>query len=308
MRTVVLGDLVTDIVLTSSRSLRTGTDVAGTVRFRQGGSAANTARVLASLGMPTALVTGLGRDAAGNALARYMAECGVSVYGPRLQASTGRLGVIVEASGERSFVADRGAITLLRAEHLREVWFKAAALLHLPVYSLLDDGLGAAGERAAALVRRQGGVISVDLSSAGFIRDAGVRRVIERIARTKPAVLFANDEERAAVTSAPEALLALAPLVVLKHGGLGATAFTRGTRTDVPAEGTAVTDTTGAGDAFDAGFLAAWLPDRRASSVATAIAAGHVAALAEVTRHRMEFDLALLLPEKRPEPAEEASS
>ncbi len=288
---VVLGDLVTDVVLTPSRALRTGTDVTGTVRFRQGGSAATTARVLAGLGVATTLVTALGRDEAGDALEAYMTRSGVSVCSIRVAAGTGRLGVVVEPSGERSFVADRGAILSLRGRHLRREWFRGVAVLHLPVYSLLPDELGDAGERAARLAREEGARLSVDLSSAGFIEDAG-GQVAERIGRIRPDLLFANDDERAALGSPANRLLDLAPVVVLKRGGAGATLCRRGREpVTVPARRAKVADSTGAGDAFDAGFLAAWLA--RSSSLVEAVRAGHHAASRELTGRRAEFELEL---------------
>ena len=61
-RVVVLGDLMVDVVLTPGRRLEVGTDVPGRVGLRQGGSAANTARWLARLGVRTTLVCAVGRD------------------------------------------------------------------------------------------------------------------------------------------------------------------------------------------------------------------------------------------------------
>lgn len=179
-------------------------------------------------------------------------------------ARTGRLGVIVEPSGERTFVADRGAMLRLRPRHLRARWFAGAQLLHLPAYSMLGEGLAATSRRAAGLAHASGGRVSVDLASAGFLEDYGVDAVLETVAAVAPDVILANEAETSTVVRGSHAglLLDLAPLVVLKLGRRGAAilgrAFPR--EVGVAARRRTVADTTGAGDGFDAGFLAAWLP------------------------------------------------
>jgi ribokinase len=306
-RAVVLGDLILDVVLAPSRSLRSGTDVSGRVAFRQGGSAATTSRVFVQVGLDTSLVTALGPDGLGDALARYMGSCGVEVRAARIAGSfTGRMGVMVETSGERTFVADRGAMLRLRPRHLRTAWFKGADLLHVPAYSMLGDGLAATSIRAAALVRQGGAKVSIDLSSAGFLEDFGVENVLQTAAEMRPDVILANQAETVAAARGRQAgvLLELAPIVVLKRGASGASVLARSLPGEivVPARQRRVADSTGAGDGFNGGFLAVWLRDELAglrpdaASLARAVRAGHLAAAREVGSRRVEFKVGDLLP------------
>ncbi|HEX5466340.1 MAG TPA: carbohydrate kinase family protein [Candidatus Limnocylindrales bacterium] len=312
-RAVVLGDLVLDVVLSPDEPLRRGTDVSGRVQLRQGGSAATTARWLARSGVPTALVTAVGRDEIGRRLVAVLQGVGVEVRATTLAgAGTGRLGVVLEADGERSFVADRGAILLLSPRHLRAAWFRGSGLLHLPAYSLLAEPLAGAALAAEAWVSRGGGAVSVDLASAGFLDRFGPGAVLDRVAGLRPAVILATAEESAAALggAGPERLLELAPLVVVKEGAAGARALRRDRR-PVAVRGRVIRlrDSTGAGDAFDAGFLAAWLrsggrehgagqdAERRGSrsspdteGLRRWLRAGQAAARGEVTGRRLILD------------------
>ena len=82
-------------------------------------------------------------------------------------ARTARIGMLVDAAGERSFVADRGAADLLEPGDLRPAWFAGAGVLHLPAYSLLRIAAGRrGGPRAIDLARAAGAAVSVDLASA----------------------------------------------------------------------------------------------------------------------------------------------
>jgi sugar/nucleoside kinase (ribokinase family) len=78
-------------------------------------------------------------------------------------------------------------------------------------------------------------------------------------------VLFANEAEAAAMAgtddlgSTLERLAGFCPCVVIKRGGAGAAGIRDGVVVEVPAEPVDVIDTTGAGDCFNAGFLAGWL-------------------------------------------------
>jgi len=117
-----------------NRPLESGTDVPGRVAFRQGGSAANTARWLARLGARTSLVAAVGRDPAGRALVDAIRSDGVVARVVRVpRVATGRIGVVVSPDGERAFVADRGAADHLSPADLRPEWFRGAAIVHVPV-------------------------------------------------------------------------------------------------------------------------------------------------------------------------------
>jgi sugar/nucleoside kinase (ribokinase family) len=305
-RIAVLGDLVLDVVLTPARALESGTDVPGRVSLRQGGSAATTAIWVARLGGRSSLITSIGRDAAGRSLVAAVEAEGARVRAVRRPgARTGRIGVIVAPGGERSFVADRGAADLLAAEDVRPTWLSAIDLLHLPLYSLLPEVLGAAARRAADLARAGGALVSVDLASAGPIEATGRRAVLTRLESVRPDLLFATvAEARTLLAGGPaERLLDLAAVAVVKRGGHGATVLARApagdgdrSRFDVATRRLEVPDTTGAGDAFDAGFLVAWVPARRegvpmTTALHRSAVAGHRAAARHLSGSRPELAL-----------------
>jgi len=290
-RLLVLGDLVVDVVLAPARVLARGTDVPGRVELRQGGSAASTARWLARLGARSTLVTAVGRDREGRALVDALRRDRVAVLVSRVAgAPTGRIGVVVAADGERSFVADRGAADRLVPGSLRASWFAGLDGLHLPVYSLLGDPLGLAGRRAIELARAKGVPLSLDLSSTGPLMAGGRRRAGALVRDARPDLLFATAAEARALIGAGrplEDLLAFAPAAIVKRGREGATVLVeqdgRRRRFAVAARRIAAADTTGAGDAFDAGALVVWASAppaerRRAALLRRAALAGHRAA------------------------------
>jgi sugar/nucleoside kinase (ribokinase family) len=220
--------------------------------------------------MHPSLVCAVGRDATGRALVATMTAAGVDVRAVRVPgAATGRIGVLVEPGGERSFVTERGAALRLRPEDLRSEWFAGAAAVHLPAYSLLDQPLGLAGMAAAKLGHEAGALVTVDLSSSAPLLAHGRRAALRLIEDASPDLLFATRDEARALVGAKrdERLLDLAPAAVVKRGRKGATVLLREGRGRIQLE-VATTpvrapDTTGAGDAFDAGFLAGWLEARR---------------------------------------------
>jgi sugar/nucleoside kinase (ribokinase family) len=299
---VVLGDLALDVVLAPARPLERGTDVPGVVRIHQGGSAANTARWLARLGVRTTLVCAVGRDGPGRALVAALRADGVEVRAARpVGARTARIGMLVDDAGERSFVADRAAADLLAPDDLRPAWFVGAGALHLPAYSLIGSPLGDAGRRAVDLARAAGASVSVDLASAAPLLAGGRRGAHRLIAEAGPDVLFTTAAEAAAFLGAGEldGLLRHAPVAVVKRGAGGATLLVRAAsgpavRIEVATQPLAAADTTGAGDAFDAGFVAAWLALDRSTApgaLRRAVMAGHRAAARQVAVPRVELAL-----------------
>lgn len=305
-RIVVVGDLVLDVVLAPERAIESGSDVPGRVTLTQGGSAANTARWLGRLGARASLVGAVGRDATGRALVETLRADGVTPRVVRVAGErTGRIGVFVTPGGERSFVQDRAAALRLLPDDLRPAWFARADLVHVPMYSLLGEPLGAAGRRAIELGRASGARISSDLSSIVPLL-AGGRDAARSLVRAIDAdLLFANSSEAAAFlgTTTTDGLLDFAAIAVIKRGGQGVTVLARGSspgdpplRFEVATRSVVVVDTTGAGDAFTAGFLVGWFAAQAAGhppagSLQRAALAGHRAAGRQVTTPRPELSI-----------------
>lgn len=298
-----MGDLVLDVIVAPARPLESATDVAGRVSFVQGGSAATTARWLARLGAETTLISAVGRDATGRALVGAVHSDGVTVRAVRVAgASTARIAVLVAPDGERSFVPDRGAADRLQPGDLKPAWFAGAQAVHLPVYSLLGSPIGDAGRRAIDLGRAAGAAISLDLASFGPLLAQGRAAANELIASVAPDILFATASEASAfLGGAPlDRLLEPAAIAVIKRGPKGATVLARegdgSIRFEVATTPVAATDTTGAGDAFDAGFLVGWFAARAAgkslpAALHRATLAGHRAAARQLAARRPELTI-----------------
>jgi sugar/nucleoside kinase (ribokinase family) len=292
-----------DVVLAPDRPLESGTDVPGRVALVQGGSAANTARWLGRLGARVTLVASVGRDPVGRALVDAVRADKVTARIARVAGTpTGRIGVVVTPGGERSFVADRGAADLLRPEDLKPAWFGGVDALHMPVYSLLGEPLASAGRRAIELARAAGGLVSVDLASIGPLLGRGRRVARQLVADAAPDVLFATATEAEALLGrySVEGLLEFAPRAVVKRGAKGATVMARDggdrLRFEVATERLVASDSTGAGDAFDAGFLVGWFAASDAghalpATMRRAALAGHRAAARQLSVRRPELPL-----------------
>ncbi len=175
-RLVALGDLLLDVVVTPERPIERGTDVPGTLAFRRGGSAANTAATFAHIGGRASLITSVGDDFwAGRLLSALRAD-GVRVHAARQHGNSGRLAALIGEHGERSFVTQRGVADAVDRDDVEARWLRGADVLHVPAYSLFGQPIGAAALHAAELARAAGALVSTDLSSQGPLLEFGVRR------------------------------------------------------------------------------------------------------------------------------------
>jgi sugar/nucleoside kinase (ribokinase family) len=312
---VALGDLLLDVVVAPARIIQRGTDVPGTITFRRGGSAANTSAAFALMGGTASLITSLGSDAWVGRLVSSLRDDGVHVHAVRVEGPSGRLVAIVDARGERSFITQRGVADALRPTDIKPSWLRRADVLHVPAYSMFAEPIGAASLEAGRLAREAGLLISSDLSSKGPLESFGIRTAKARLRTLGPDILFANRDEAAALlrqtgVRAWSRLLDLSRLVVVKDGDAGCRVLYRPNATettdsdrhlDVAAERIGHIDSTGAGDAFAAGFLFSLIESgrtdpRRASWSAGALRkaalAGHRTAAAALRRRRPEIRLA----------------
>lgn len=247
-----IGQVVLDVTVAPQGQLRLDDDQEASISMAGGGQAANFCAWAAALGERVRLITRVGDDDLGRRLVAELEAAGVEVCAVVAPEPTGTIAVLLGPEGERTFARQPGASIGLRPEDLREEWFGGVGLLHVPGYSLYQDPISLAARRAIDLVRRGGGLISVDLSSPAGIRQFGGARLAYDLAVLRPELLFATESE-ASELGVP--LEGLAKVPVLKQGERGVRVFTR----VVPAPVVEVVDGNGAGDAFAAAFCAAYV-------------------------------------------------
>lgn len=283
---VLVGDVMTDILVRMAGPIRRGTDQRAQIMTLPGGSGANQAAWLASAGVPVRLAARVGA-ADRDALAAGFAAAGIE---PRLSPDpenpTGALVCLVEPDGQRSFLSSRGANAALDAHALPPALLDGASALHISGYALLTEPSRAALVSLMAEARARNLPVSIDPGSSGFLAELTLPVFFEAIAGAD--ALFPNEDEAALLAGSDDVSRQIAslhthvPLVVLKRGGEGAIAAPRGAPpVFVAAPPGEVRDTTGAGDAFFAGFLAA---RRAGGDLEAALASGNAMAARAVAR------------------------
>ena len=291
---LVSGDVINDVLVETSGPFTPGDDNPAVIRTRPGGSAANQAAWMAALGLDVAFAGRVGAQDADfhrRELARFGVEPHLAIDE---SAATGAIVVLVGPDGERTMITDRGANLRLRPADVPAALLDATALLHLTGYSFFDPRTREVALGLLGAARRRGVPFTIDPGSAAFL---GTLEPGAFVNWTRgAAVCFPNRDEAAVLTAAagaakhpgaeetgPAAMAALLSgyygAVVIKLGAHGAVVAAPGTTpVRVAAQPALVRDTTGAGDAFCAGFLAAWLTG--APPAAAAASGGRAAALA----------------------------
>lgn len=279
MSVLIIGDVMRDILVKPEGAVVIGADRRAAIQMMPGGSAANQAVWLAAEGIQTTFAGRVGRADLVEQT-RLFADAGVApVLACDDEIPTGTLVVLIAPDGERSFLTDRGANDRLCRADLPDSLLDGARLVHVSGYSLFD-----AGPRAAILalldeVRLRAIPFSVDPGSHSFLTEAGAESFLRWTDGAR--IAFPNAEEAAVLagTDDPETQLdRLAQsfaVVVIKRGGEGAIAAAGSRRWRAPARVMNPVDTSGAGDAFAAAFLAAHLRDEPIdAALARAVEAG----------------------------------
>ena len=246
-----LGDLLLDVIVRLEQPLESGTDAAALTRTGAGGQAANVAAWAASLGAEARFIGKRGDDPAASLAAGELARLGVTVFGPVALGRNGVVVSIVGKTGERAMASDRGVAPTLSADELEAAWFEGCTHLHLSGYSLMSSPIDNAAKRAVGVARSGGAAISTDLASRRVIAGYGPKRLRELLQALAPELVFANEEERAEIGPAA----ATEATWIVKRGAAGCLIERGGERSEFPAVPADVVDTTGAGDAFAAGYL-----------------------------------------------------
>jgi sugar/nucleoside kinase (ribokinase family) len=267
-----IGDLVLDITIVPAGRLRPDDDNPAVIRVGGGGQAANFCSWVAALGSPVRLVTRVGDDDRGRRLVSEIEALGVEVFAVSGADPTGMIAVLVGPHGERTMATQRGASSGLRPNDLRKPWFRGVNLIHVPSYSLFVEPLAASARLAIELVRHDGGLVSIDLSSVAGLKEHGPARYAAELAELKPDVLFGTAAESATLGVPMEEL---SKVPVLKMGAKGCVVAGK----HVPAPHVQEVDASGAGDALAAAFCVAYLDGAtpvEAAEKAVVVASGAV--------------------------------
>lgn len=273
---VVVGDVMADIIVKPSGVASPGSDQPATIAALPGGSAANQATWLAACGVPVCLVARVGRaDQAQQT--HILQQAGVNpMLATDPERPTGTLVAFVAPDGERSFFTDRGANDGLTRDDLPDKALDGAALLHLSGYALVAPEPRAAVLDFVAEARRRGLPVTLDPGSAGFLRQIGPEAFLRWTAGAT--ICFPNADEAATLAATDDhdeqlgCLSDIYDLLVVKRGASGAEAANRhGQHWTAPGVHASVLDTSGAGDAFTAAFLASHL---KGASVPICLARG----------------------------------
>lgn len=305
---VVMGDIVVDIIIRPDGPVRVASDTPSSIRLGLGGAGANTAVHLARQGVPTVLVGCIGDDLLGTIASAALKEAGVELAVETMpQAATGAIGVLVDHRGQRTMFPQRGANRRLDAAVVRRRWPRAVRGLFVSGYALFEERTRAAARWAMDRAKAAGVPVAVDPASYAMIEEAGPESFLEWchgatvllpnrdeaavLARGAAADAGMGDDagadggtptaDRVRMEDALDRLGRLFPTVVIKLDRDGAIGRRAAEMVHAPAHDVQVVDTTGAGDAFNAGFFAAFLEGR---PLAAAMEAGQRLA-ARVVQH-----------------------
>jgi sugar/nucleoside kinase (ribokinase family) len=257
------GNIVYDILVRPVDELRWGaTAWVESIEQNIGGNGANTCYCLAKLGVPVRLASMVGADQFGDLLLDVLKEVGVDTSCiARGALPTPTSIALVQSGGARMFLHRPGAA----AEIFPKPIEFAGGLLdgvshyHLANVFALPKLRDNAGE---TLSRARAAGLTTSLDTGWDSRGEWM----QVLAPCLPSLdlLFVNEDESRMLTGTPDPARAAAAFrdrgvgaVVIKLGGSGCAVFTPGEELVSPAFDVPVVDTTGAGDCFVGGFLAA---------------------------------------------------
>ncbi len=264
-----LGDLVVDVIVHLDRDPQRGTDTPASIVHRRGGSAANVALSAVEAGAQALFVGQVGDDLPGSQLVEEMSYGGVDLHVVR-RGSTGTIVVLVDETGERSFLTDRGAAMHLSA--VPATVLDDVDILHIPAYSFSGGALAETTQQLIGEAVDREIPISLSTSSVSMLADYGRDRFLDLIRLVRPRFVFANHDEAKFLLQGHPWFSHSEATIITASANEARYVQPDGTDVRVRPEPTDVVDTTGAGDSFTAGYLAAHL---RGESPERALTAGH---------------------------------
>lgn len=268
-------------------------------RQSSGGSAANTCAVAAGLGARVAFLGKVADDALGAAFRADIEAAGVAFPTPPLSggAPTARCLIAVTPDGQRTMNTFLGACVAFGPHDLDEATIAASTVTYLEGYLFDPPHAQDAFRRAAAVAHAAGRKVALSLSDP-FCVDRH-RAAFRDLVANHVDILFANEAEICSLyeeetfDSAADRAAADVELAALTRSEAGSLVLAGGARIPVAAAPAKVLDTTGAGDAYAAGFLAG-MADGRGLAACGALASRAAAAVIAQYGGRPEVDLAAM--------------
>lgn len=252
----VTGDVLLDVLVRLSVPLVEDDDVPARIALTAGGQAANVACWAARLGARARLYGPRGTDPVGRLVADRLAEQGVGLVGPESDARTGTV-LSLASGGRRTMASDPGDLAWIGGGLTDSGWMADADWLHVSGYLALRAPDPAVVVALADSARTAGARVSLDLASAAMLLDYGSRAFAGLLDMARPDVVQGNEAEWDALGLDPVAYPGVA---VVKRGAAGVSIVEVGRMTSYDALPAEVVDTTGAGDAFAAGYLVGGVP------------------------------------------------
>lgn len=270
-RLLAIGDIAWDILIRPARAFVWGSDVFGAVRLSPGGSAANFAVWASREGAQVTLAGKVGDDPLGVLMRAHLDRERVTGITTVAGAETTRVAALVSPDGERAFITDEATLIGFLPGDIAPAVVTGAAVLFVNGYAIFTSRSADFLAPVLAEARSHRIPIAFDPSSFELVRRYGADRLLNEVGPVT--LLLVNEAEAASLMPGdPRSLLNRCETVVLKRGRRGAAVLTRDGTLELPALDVAAVDTTGAGDAFDAGFVVEYV---RSGDVGTALANGN---------------------------------
>ncbi|HEY4253763.1 MAG TPA: adenosine kinase [Roseomonas sp.] len=228
-----------------------------------GGSVANSCAVAAALGAKVGYLGKVADDALGAAFRHDVEAIGVLFPTAPLVggAPTARCLILVTPDGQRTMNTFLGACVTFGEQDLDQDAIAAAKVTYLEGYLFDPPAAQAAFRRAARIARAAGRRVAISLSDPFCV--GRHRAAFRDFVRDEADILFANEAEVMALyevarfEDAVELAARDVAFAALTRSEKGSVVVEGDKRVTVPAEPARVVDSTGAGDAYAAGFLAA---------------------------------------------------
>lgn len=265
-RILCIGDAALDVIVKMQTEIHVGSDTISQISMHGGGAAANTATWLAQLGHSVFFSCRLGDDAAGHAISSEFDLWKIEHQKTFLEnEKTGVVVVLVDDKGDRTMFPDSGANSGISERDLPELrGFDAA---YLSGYSLFNPLSTNGVLRMVNEIKDVGIPLIFDPASVGTMMAFNRKRVIETL--THMDITIMNEDEARYIADcdsldkALDFITEIVSVAVIKTGSSGAIARIRGSNTVIShADAVNAIDTTGAGDAFAAGFIPMWLESK----------------------------------------------